>query len=505
MTVETIADVERENDFCKTGLCNNIKLVVSSLVVVTLVLVILVCISLGYCTLQLFPAINYVLMLLCLTLLAYVEALHYAVVAVEKWDMSIYKERYPRAVKVHSLVDTPKKVKKFLVGRQFFVIFVVFLLAQITTFPYIPANFANLPPVLILILIQTGLPGIALTLTFGQLISQIYVEEFTLQFLNMYGCEFVTRLSLGAEWVGVCNFSWLLYGIASRVFCAKVIRMQIQLNSSKTNTTSDEQDQLDPSSPTEKNRGPNYDNGIVANDELTWFDYLKYLWSTVATLGAVAIILYGISIQAYVLPTPPVGAYILAILALSNLFFLEGLMIAIVGTQYWDPETFKEVYPRAYKIHKLVNKPDNVKRFIIGRQFFTVLTNFLLAQIFTFSFWEAGSINSVVFFIVVKSGLVGVLTILSFGQLLPELLAAEYPLRFMDLYYSYTICYISLFFDAIGVGHCAWAVYYLTRRFLCKSQMEEGKAISDSKPRILRIESAEILCATSNKMNVTNV
>lgn len=25
--------------------------------------------------------------------------------------------------------------------------------------------------------------------------------------------------------------------------------------------------------------------------------------------------------------------------------------------------------------------PDNVKRFIIGRQFFTVLTNFLLAQV----------------------------------------------------------------------------------------------------------------------------
>ena len=152
-----------------------------------------------------------------------------------------------------------------------------------------------------------------------------------------------------------------------------------------------------------------------------------------------------------------------------------------------------------------MNKPENVKRFIIGRQFFTVLTNFLLAQIFTFHVWEAGSFNPVLFFIVVKSGLVGVLTILSFGQLLPELLAAEYPLRFMDLYYSYTICYISLFFDAIGVGHCAWAVYYLTKRFLCKSQMEEGKVISDSKPAILRVQSAEILCATANKMNNSNV
>ena len=121
----------------------------------------------------------------------------------------------------------------------------------------------------------------------------------------MYGCEFVTRLSLAAEWIGVCNFSWLLYGIARRIFCREVIRMQIQLDSTKTNTTSDDQDQLDPSSPTVKNRGPNYDNGIVENDELNWFDYLKYLWSTVATLGAIGIVCYGISIQAYVLPTPP--------------------------------------------------------------------------------------------------------------------------------------------------------------------------------------------------------
>ena len=49
--------------------------------------------------------------------------------------MTQYKEKFPRAVKCHALVNTPQKVKQFLVGRQFFVIFVVFLLAQITSFP----------------------------------------------------------------------------------------------------------------------------------------------------------------------------------------------------------------------------------------------------------------------------------------------------------------------------------------------------------------------------------
>ena len=193
---------------------------------------------------------------------------------------------------------------------------------------------------------------------------------------------------------------------------------------------------------------------------------------------------------------------------LAVLFFLEGLMICIVETQYWDPEGWREVYPRAYKLHKvccvvlccvapvtvtvpcpddsllssslslpqLLSKPDNIKRFIIGRQFCTVLTGFLLAQIFTLDHmendwgwhpalfygtlggWELGAVGcgrcassdltySTPSFlpsfllpslsprsVVVKSGLVGVMIVLAHGQLLPELLAAEYPLKFMDMY-----------------------------------------------------------------------
>lgn len=46
-------------------------------------------------------------------------------VSVEKWDMSAYESSHPRAYKCYKLIDTPDKVKKFLVGRQFFVIFVV--------------------------------------------------------------------------------------------------------------------------------------------------------------------------------------------------------------------------------------------------------------------------------------------------------------------------------------------------------------------------------------------
>ena len=448
-----------------------------------------------------------------------------------------FEKSHPRAFKCWKLVDTPQKVsnicdvkvdrrkllflintlylytiqvKKFLVGRQFFVIFVVFLIAQITSFPKIPKNFVGMPALMTTILVQTGLPGIALVLTFGQLVSQIYVEEFTLQFLNLIGCEFVIRLSLAAEWIGICNFSWFLYHASSFLCCRKVeiIENEIKSNKSWENIIEngpDDAQRQQPMSPTEKNRGKDY-KSVTAFDDVnpkTFFEFVKYLWSTFATLGSLFIIFYGISIGSYVLPTPVGATYVIFFLVLILLFYLEGLMIAIVATQYWDKETWKDVYPRAYMVHEIINRPDNVKRFIIGRQFCTVLTGFLLAQITTFHYWSGEGFDKIGFFIIVQSGLVGVMVVLAFGQLCPELLAQEYPLRFMNLPLSYSVCYASLFFDGVGVGHAAWAFYYASRNLFCKSYYAErmaGGHVEEQKPSIIRVDSAEVFAASPSAL-----
>ena len=127
----------------------------------------------------------------------------------EKWDLTDYKDRYPRACEVQKLVNNNFLAQRFLVGTQFFVIFVVFIIAQITSFPHVPPNMWRLPEAFVLILIQTGIPGIMRVLTFGQLIPQLFVEEYCLPFLNLPGCYAVTKLCFGAEYVGVCHFSFI--------------------------------------------------------------------------------------------------------------------------------------------------------------------------------------------------------------------------------------------------------------------------------------------------------
>lgn len=403
--------------------------------------------------------------------------------------MSKVKEVYPRAARCHALVDTPMKVKKFLVGRQFFVIFVVFLIAQLTTFPKMPYDFAGLNRAAVVALAKTGLPGVALVLTFGQLISQLFVEEFTVQFVNMPGNEAVIRLCLATEWCGVCHFSWLLFHISDYLTCGKVERAKKLM---------DEELADDSVYQAEKARHEEGEEGNVL------WDGFRYLWSTCLCMFAIIVILYGISQEVYILPVPAGAAYVIAFVMLTGLFYLEGLMIAIAATQYWDPEQFKESYPRAYMTHRLINRQggDGVKRFIIGRQFFTVLTGFLLAEVFTFYYWESGDFDPTGFWILVKSGLMGVLIVLSFGQLNPELLAAEYPLRFMNMRGSYFICWMSLVFDALGVGHCGWATYYVFRSVFLnftKADMEvEGMEGMHEKPEIMTVKSAELFHKTGH-------
>jgi hypothetical protein len=94
----------------RSALCENIRLVVSTIVVYLLCAVVFAGVALGYSILPAPPAVNFVLMFGCLIMLAYVEMLHYSVVAVEKWDMTELAANFPRAAKCHALVDTPEKV-----------------------------------------------------------------------------------------------------------------------------------------------------------------------------------------------------------------------------------------------------------------------------------------------------------------------------------------------------------------------------------------------------------
>lgn len=82
-------------------------------------------------------------------------------------------------MKLLDIATRPGGVKKFLAGRQFFDVFLGFLVAQLTTFPAFPAD--SLPPALFVLLIDTGLSGALFLVIFGQLVPKITANDYPLQ------------------------------------------------------------------------------------------------------------------------------------------------------------------------------------------------------------------------------------------------------------------------------------------------------------------------------------
>ena len=136
---------------------------------------------------------------------------------------------------------------------------------------------------------------------------------------------------------------------------------------------------------------------------------INYVWSTTALVGGLVVVGFGISKEAYILPVPISLAYVIFLVVLVLIFYLEGLMIAVTATKDMlttdiDPDR----YPHARMIHAIINtSPKNMKRFIVGRQFCTVLTTFIIAQLTTFPEWKS-SVAPGLFWILFNSGASGV-------------------------------------------------------------------------------------------------
>jgi hypothetical protein len=172
----------------------------------------------GHAALPGHPIMQYALLIFDLTLLAYLEGLQVAILALERVRYSTFPEHMTRAIASHKLATANRghNVQRFLVGRQFFVVFVVFLCAQLTT--YATLSIPWMPKVLFTVLIETGLPGALIVLAFGQLMPQLVAATHPITFMNLVGTWSVIQLCLCFEAVGVTHFSWVLSWTVKKMF-----------------------------------------------------------------------------------------------------------------------------------------------------------------------------------------------------------------------------------------------------------------------------------------------
>lgn len=187
-------------------------------------------------------------------------------------------------------------------------------------------------------------------------------------------------------------------------------------------------------------------------------EIIKYIVSTLITIGCIVYLFYGIGKEHATLPGPPITHYILFLFVLTMLAYLEGLQVAILALEHRDVSHYRGLYDRGCGLQEICAKGKNVSRFLVGRQFFVIFCGYLAANLTTFPDFPQGGMPTWLYILLVSTGLPGALTVLSFGQLMPQLVGQCDPMFLMNLPGSWWVLQLCLVMESTGIPSIAWVV-----------------------------------------------
>ena len=416
---------QKKDPFSRDNILTYIKYILSSALTLTYVVYILWGIFDGQAVLPVPAPVSFLIFCFCMTLVAYLEGLQVAILAVEKYSPDNMRETHPRAYKLIKSVREGNNVERFLIGRQFFTIFVMTMIAQVTSFPNISSLGIN--PIVWFIFVQTGLPAALVVTTIGSLQPQLLAARDPWKFLDLYGCNAVLQLCYGLELSGICtHFAWLLIGI---------LRRTIFITDAKPRSHEEE-------------KTPGY----------YALEGFKYVLSTAVLLTYCSYIMWGIWTGQAILPVPFVVVFIIYCCCICCLSYLEGVQVAILVAEEMDLTSYADSHPRACALMSRANFEKNVRRFLIGRQFLVIFVVFLINQCTIFPEISQLGIPSAVWFIFIQLGLPTALNVLCFAQLPAQLLGNQDPMMYMNRIGPRTTLEVCIFAEMTGVAHFSWVV-----------------------------------------------
>lgn len=339
------------------------------------------------------------------------------------------------------------------------------MIARLTTLASFPRDPQH--EVLFDIFVSGGLPGILICITFAQLLPSLLAKQYPLQFLEIPGMYRVIQCALIFESSGVVQFLYAYFWTVERLFC-------------KSNPTSE---QVGNNANVEEGIHKNAAKPDINSDVLTAappetisnlrkaLQIFKYIVSTAITFFCVGFIIYSTSMGYSSLETPiPVQFFLLGF-AMVFQFYCEGMKVAAVTLSHVSPETFEqEGYPQASKVQNLLTSQgeDGVKKFLLGRQLIVVPLGFIVAQVTSFNKFPTDLLDPVSYALLIDVGLPGILVLLQFAQLCPQLLAESHGMSFMSLRGGYSLVYGALMIEKFGLTSFVWLLYVGMDRFCCK-------------------------------------
>jgi hypothetical protein len=360
--------------------------------------------------------------------LAMMEGGQGALVGLQPIDKALYAESHPRALMSTSLAHEGDNMERFIVGRQFLVVLVVFVTNMMAS-AVDDASVLGLPDILNEIFLATGIAVILTTIMIGQLCAQVNAANCMLDFLNNYFMLFTTYVSLLIEMSGLLHSVYLV-----QIIFAKVSGKPIDSKEEPRST--------------------------IAN---------VFFWARVV----MSLIVLGFSFAVTLTAlfdgktamwdgVPEWLSVIVLFVLMAFVGMMEGMQIALFAVVNLPEEELKH-HPIAYANCQLTFAGQNLQAFLIGRQICVTICMFVVARITSVDVdIDAGEGNIFdvsdglqEFF---NTGLLGAVITTIVASLMWRIIASSFPVAFLSNPLIYLIIRLCLCLEASGLCSAAWVL-----------------------------------------------
>lgn len=374
------------------------------------------------------PYLAFVAIWVAIIWLTMVEGGQASLVGLAPINFDLYKATHKKTHAITKICFSGDNLDRYLLGRQFLVVLTVFTVNN-SGGPIKDAELWGLPSWVQTLFLGSGLAMILFTCMVGQLNGQVNASLCMLDYINNFFMAAVFWVAMAIEFSGVLHASYLLNMIVCYIA----------------------------GKPVESKEPPK--NAVS----------LVFFWARIAM--SVGLLCYAFAVTLTALfqgkttvweSIPPAAAVVLFFILLCVVGMLEAMQIAFFAmTKLRRCEHGNNIF--AKKTSHLLFSGDcrNLPGFMVGRQLFVVSCMFFVARVTSLDI-QPGEPN--MFGVpdgiqkLFNTGLLGALITTIVGSIVWQLVAACFPVAFMESPITYVFLRIALLLEATGICQGAWVI-----------------------------------------------
>lgn len=374
---------------------------------------------------QVNPILAFFLIWFLVLWLAMMEGGQGCLIGLQPVDKALYEGTHPVTLLNAKLAHKGDNMERFIVGRQFLNVLVVFAINQCGG-AIAGASVLDLPDVFTELFLTSGIAMIMMTLVLGQLTAQVNATNCMLDFINNYFMLFTTYVSLAIEMSGLLHSVYLV---------------QIFFSTTTGNLKSNEPPR-----------------SAVAK-LLFWARVVMSLGLLVFSFAVTLTALFNGQTTIYG-NIPSTVSVVIFFVLMAFVGMMEGMQIALFAVMNLPSDELKK-HKIAAANCELAFSGSNLSAFLIGRQICVTCCMFVVAKITTLDVDTAAgdptifgvSSGAQAFF---NTGLLGALITTIVGSLAWRIVASSFPVAFLSNPLIYLILRLNLILEKSGLCAAAW-------------------------------------------------